>query len=112
VSDNISAVTDATFEDDVLKSEVPVLVDVLGGMVRSMQNDCTDSREIAAEYDGKIRIAKLNIDDNPATPPRYGIRGIPTLMYLRRVMLRRPRLVRSQNRSFQHLSIAIIKKSD
>jgi thioredoxin 1 len=80
VSDNISAVTDATFEDDVLKSEVPVLVDFWAEWCGPCKMIAPILEEIAVEYDGKIRIAKLNIDDNPATPPRYGIRGIPTLM--------------------------------
>jgi len=80
VSDNISAVTDATFEDDVLKSDVPVLVDFWAEWCGPCKMIAPILEEIAVEYDGKIRIAKLNIDDNPATPPRYGIRGIPTLM--------------------------------
>lgn len=49
-------------------------------MVRSVQDDCSDLDEIAAEYAGKLTIAKLNIDENPATAPKYGIRGIPTLL--------------------------------
>lgn len=80
MSDNIIAVTDATFEDDVLKSDVPVLVDFWAEWCGPCKMIAPILEEIAVEYDGKIRIAKLNIDDNPATPPRYGIRGIPTLM--------------------------------
>ncbi len=80
MSDNISAVTDATFEDDVLKSDLPVLVDFWAEWCGPCKMIAPILEEIAVEYDGKIRIAKLNIDDNPATPPRYGIRGIPTLM--------------------------------
>lgn len=80
MSDNIIAVTDATFEDDVLKSDLPVLVDFWAEWCGPCKMIAPILEEIASEYDGKIRIAKLNIDDNSATPPRYGIRGIPTLM--------------------------------
>jgi thioredoxin 1 len=80
MSDNIVHVTDDTFEQDVLASESPVLVDYWAEWCGPCKAIAPILDEIAQEYDGKLRIAKLNIDDNPSTPPKYGIRGIPTLM--------------------------------
>lgn len=73
-------VTDASFEQDVLKSAEPVLVDYWADWCGPCKMIAPVLDEIAAEYEGRVRIAKLNIDQNPDTPPRYGIRGIPTLM--------------------------------
>lgn len=80
VSDKIVHVTDDTFEQEVLSSPEPVLVDYWADWCGPCKMIAPILDEIAIEYAGKVRIAKLNIDDNPATPPRYGIRGIPTLM--------------------------------
>ena len=73
-------VTDATFEQDVLKSAEPVLVDYWADWCGPCKMIAPVLDEIAGEYEGRVRFAKLNIDQNPDTPPRYGIRGIPTLM--------------------------------
>jgi len=80
VSDNILQLTDATFEADVINSPDPVLVDYWAEWCGPCKMIAPILEEIASEYSGKIRVAKLNIDDNPQTPPKYGIRGIPTLM--------------------------------
>ena len=80
MGDRIVHVTDDSFEQDVLGSESPVLVDYWAEWCGPCKAIAPILDEIAEEYDGKLRIAKLNIDDNPATPPKYGIRGIPTLM--------------------------------
>jgi thioredoxin 1 len=80
VSDRIVYVTDASFESDVLKSSEPVLVDYWAEWCGPCKMIAPILDEIADEYAGKIKIAKLNIDENPQTPPKYGIRGIPTLM--------------------------------
>ncbi|NCA89287.1 MAG: thioredoxin TrxA [Gammaproteobacteria bacterium] len=80
MSDRIMHVTDASFEQDVLKSAEPVLVDYWADWCGPCKMIAPVLDEIAAEYEGRVRIAKLNIDQNPDTPPRYGIRGIPTLM--------------------------------
>jgi thioredoxin 1 len=80
VSDRIIHVTDESFEQEVLKSSNPVLVDYWADWCGPCKMIAPVLDEIADEYDGKVRIAKLNIDQNPDTPPRYGIRGIPTLM--------------------------------
>ena len=73
-------VTDATFEQDVLKSAEPVLVDYWADWCGPCKMIAPVLDEIAGEYEGRVRIAKLNIDQNPDTPPRYGIRGIPPPM--------------------------------
>lgn len=73
-------VTDDSFEDDVLKSDHPVLVDYWAEWCGPCKMIAPVLEEVASEYEGKLTIAKLNIDDNPNTPPKYGIRGIPTLM--------------------------------
>ena len=73
-------VTDESFENEVLRSSQPVLVDYWAEWCGPCKMIAPILDEIAGEYNGKLRVAKLNIDDNPATPPRYGIRGIPTLM--------------------------------
>ena len=80
MSENIVHVTDGTFEQDVLQSADPVLVDYWAEWCGPCKVIAPILGEIAEEYAGKLKIAKLNIDENPATPPRYGIRGIPTLM--------------------------------
>jgi len=80
MSENITKVTDASFEQDVLKSDTPVLVDYWAEWCGPCKMIAPVLEEIAKEYDGRLKIAKLNIDENDATPPKYGIRGIPTLM--------------------------------
>jgi thioredoxin 1 len=77
---NIVHVADGSFDDEVLKSDVPVLVDYWADWCGPCKMIAPILEEIADDYTGKLKIAKLNIDENPNTPPKYGIRGIPTLM--------------------------------
>ncbi len=80
MSENIVYVTDDSFENEVLKSSTPVLVDYWAEWCGPCKMIAPILDAIAGEYAGRVRIAELNIDENPATPPKYGIRGIPTLM--------------------------------
>lgn len=80
VSDQIAHVTDDSFEAEVLQSAQPVLVDYWAEWCGPCKMIAPVLDEIAGEYANRVKIAKLNIDDNPNTPPKYGIRGIPTLM--------------------------------
>jgi thioredoxin 1 len=73
-------VTDDTFTDEVIKADIPVLVDYWAEWCGPCKMITPVLDEIAQEYVGKLKIAKLNIDENTNTPPKYGIRGIPTLM--------------------------------
>jgi thioredoxin 1 len=80
MSGKIVYVTDDTFDDDVLKSTIPVLVDYWADWCGPCKMIAPVLEEVAEQFDGKVTIAKLNIDENPTTPPKFGIRGIPTLM--------------------------------
>lgn len=80
MSENIHAVTDDSFEEEVLNSDQPVLVDYWAEWCGPCKMIAPILEEIANEYGDKIKITKLNIDENQNTPPKYGIRGIPTLM--------------------------------
>jgi thioredoxin 1 len=77
---DISHVSDDTFEAEVINSDVPVLVDYWAEWCGPCKVIAPVLEEIASEYDGKMKICKLDIDANDQTPPKYGIRGIPTLM--------------------------------
>lgn len=80
MSDKIVYLSDATFEAEVLNADVPVLVDYWAEWCGPCKMIGPILDELAGEYEGKVKIAKLNIDENNETPPKFGIRGIPTLM--------------------------------
>ncbi|AWN14644.1 thioredoxin TrxA [Salinisphaera sp. RV14] len=80
MSENIVKVSDDSFENDVLSAKGPVLVDYWAEWCGPCKQIAPVLDELADQYEGKLTIAKLNVDENPDTPPRYGIRGIPTLM--------------------------------
>jgi thioredoxin 1 len=79
-SPDISHVTDATFDPEVLKSETPVLVDYWAEWCGPCKSIAPLLDEVAREYTGRLKIAKLNVDENQSVPAKFGIRGIPTLM--------------------------------
>ena len=80
MSSQIVYVTDDSFEQEVLNSDIPVLVDYWAEWCGPCKMIAPILEEIVGDYADKVKIAKLNIDENPNTPPKFGIRGIPTLM--------------------------------
>jgi thioredoxin 1 len=83
VSENIVHITDDTFEAEVLKAEQPVLVDYWAEWCGPCRMIGPILDELAVEYGDRVKVCKLNVDENQNTPPKYGIRGIPTLMLFR-----------------------------
>ena len=83
MSNQIVKITDDSFDQEVLKSDKPVLVDYWAEWCGPCKSIAPILDEISGEYADKVKVAKLNIDENPQTPPKYGIRGIPTLMLFR-----------------------------
>ena len=80
MSEHIHHVTDDTFEPEVLQADKPVLVDYWAEWCGPCKMIAPLLDDIAKDYAGKLKVTKMNIDENQATPPKYGIRGIPTLM--------------------------------
>jgi thioredoxin 1 len=80
MAENISQISDDSFDSEVLKSPVPVLIDFWAPWCGPCRAIAPIVEELAGEYTGKLKIVKMNVDDNPRTPARYGVRGIPNLI--------------------------------
>jgi len=80
MNEHITAITDDNFDDEVLNSDTPVLVDYWAEWCGPCKAISPILDELAPEYAGKVKIVKMDMDSNPNTPPKYGIRQIPTLM--------------------------------
>jgi thioredoxin 1 len=80
MSEHTHEVTDGNFEESVLKSEQPVLVDFWAEWCGPCRMIAPTVEALAADYDGRVTVGKMNVDDNPATPGQYGVRSIPTLL--------------------------------
>ncbi len=79
----VSEISDGDFEEQVLKSEVPTLVDFWAPWCGPCKSIAPILEEISGEYEGKLKIAKMNVDENPNTPTRYSVRGIPNLVFFK-----------------------------
>lgn len=79
-SEKIQQVTDTTWEQSVLKSQTPVLVDFWAEWCMPCKRIAPSVDQLATEYDGRLTVAKMNVDENPGIPTQLGVRGIPTLM--------------------------------
>lgn len=79
----IVQITDDNFETEVIRSNLPVLIDFWAPWCGPCKSIAPVIEELAREYDGRIKVAKLNVDENPVTPSRYGVRGIPNLLILK-----------------------------
>ncbi len=79
-SDKVLTFTDDNFDADVLKSDTPVLVDFWATWCAPCKMLAPTIDAIADEFDGKLKVGKVNVDDNPGTPAKYGVRGIPTVI--------------------------------
>jgi thioredoxin 1 len=77
---NVTEVSDATFEQEVIKSAVPVLIDFWAPWCGPCKAIAPVVEEVAGEYNGRLKVFKMNVDDNPGTPTKYGVRGIPNLI--------------------------------
>jgi len=79
---DVLSVTDDTFEREVLQSPTPVLVDFWAPWCAPCRAIAPVVDELARDYAGKLKVVKMNVDDNPSTPNKYGVRGIPTLLVI------------------------------
>jgi len=82
-SENVTHVTDATFDQEVLKSPTPVLIDFWAPWCGPCRAIAPIVDELAGTYAGRLKVVKINVDDNPDTPSRYGVRGIPNLLIVK-----------------------------
>ncbi len=82
-SDNVVHVSDANFEQEVLKSPQPVLIDFWAPWCGPCKAIAPVIDELAGEYAGRLKVVKINVDDNPEVPARYGVRGIPNLLIIK-----------------------------
>ena len=80
---NVLQVSDADFEAEVIRSNLPVLIDFWAPWCGPCKVIAPVVEELAGEYQGRLKVAKMNVDDNPLTPSRYGVRGIPNLIIIK-----------------------------
>ena len=82
-SDLVLAFTDSNFDSEVLQSNIPVLVDFWATWCAPCKAIAPVIDAIAQDYEGKVKVGKVNVDENPATPAKYGVRGIPTILLVK-----------------------------